>query len=143
MALSITILKHVLNFKRMHIEKCKEATTKYQAFGEDYVQPSIFVYARPFKRSQCLCPKCKKKCVLNGHRMQEKSKWRAPNLNGMPVYILYKPQRILCPEHGALNEFVPWADGNSRFTPEFNDEVAWFVCRMSKTAISEYLSINW
>ncbi len=127
----------------MHIERCKEATTTYQAFGEVYVQPSIFVYARPFKRSQCLCPKCKKKCVLNGHRMQEESKWRAPNLNGMPVYILYKPQRILCPEHGALNEFIPWADGSSRFTPEFNDEVAWFVCQMSKTAISEYLSINW
>ena len=143
MALPITILKNVLNLNLLHIEKCEEAITTYQAYGETYEQPSIFVHARPFKRSQCLCPICKQKCVMNGHKMDEESSWRAPNLNGMPVYILYRLQRILCPEHGALNEFIPWADGTSRFTSAFNDEVAWFVCQMSKTAICEYLSINW
>lgn len=142
-ALPITILKNVLKLNLMHIEKCEEGVTTYQAYGETYEQPSIFVHARPFKRSQCLCPICKQKCVMNGHKMEEESIWRASNLNGMPVYILYRPQRILCSEHGALNEFVPWADGSSRFTATFNDEVAWFVCQMSKTAICEYLSINW
>lgn len=127
----------------MHVEKCEEGITTFQAYGETYEQPSIFVHARPFKRSQYLCPICKQKCVSNGHKMEEESSWRAPNLNGMPVYILYRPQRILCPEHGALNEFIPWADGSSRFTAAFNDEVAWFVCQMSKTAICEYMSINW
>lgn len=143
MALPITILKNVLNLNLMHVEKCEEAVTTYQAYGETCEQPSIFVYARPFKRSQRLCPICKKRCVLNGHKMEKESSWRASNLNGCPVYILYRPQRIWCPEHGALNEFIPWADGTSRFTASFNDEVAWFVCQMSKTAICEYLSINW
>ena len=143
MALPITILKNVLNLNLMHIEKCEEAVTTYPAYGETYEQPSIFVYARPFKRSQCLCPICKQKCVMNGHKMEKESSWRASNLNGRPVYILYRPQRILCPEHGALNEYIPWADGTSRFTSAFNDEVTWFVCQMSKTAICEYLSINW
>ena len=143
MALPITILKNVLNLNLMHVEKCEEAVTSYQAYGHPYEQPSIFVHARPFKRKQCLCPICMQKCVLNGHKMEEESSWRASNLNGMPVYILYRPQRILCPKHGALNEYIPWADGTSRFTQAFNDEVAWFVCQMSKTAICEYLSINW
>lgn len=143
MALPISILKNVLNLNLMHIEKCEEAVTTYHAYGEIYEQPSIFVHARPFKRSQCLCPICKQKCVMNGHKMEEESSWRTSNLNGRPVYILYRPQRILCPEHGALNEYIPWADGTSRFTAAFNDEVAWFVCQMSKTAICEYLSINW
>ena len=143
MALPITILKNVLNLNLMHVEKCEEAVTRYQAYGEQCEQPSIFVYARPFKRSQCLCPICKQKCVLNGHKMEAESRWRASNLNGCPVYILYRPQRIWCSEHGALNEFIPWADGTSRFTASFNDEVAWFVCQMSKTAICEYLGINW
>ncbi len=116
MALPTTILKNALNLNLMHIEKCEEATTIYQAYGETYKQPSIFVHARPYKRSQCLCPVCKQKCVLNGHKMEKESSWRASNINGMPVYILYRPQRILCPEHGALNEFIPWADGTSRFT---------------------------
>ena len=143
MALPISILKNVLDFKRMHIKKCEEGITTYQAYGETYEQPSLFVHARPFKRSQCLCPICKQKCVMNGHKMEEESWWRAPNLNGMPVYILYRPQRILCPEHGSLNEFIPWADGNSRFTAAFNDEVAWLVRQMSKTAICEFEGINW
>ena len=33
-------------------------------------------------------------------------------------------QRIECPEHGVLTEYIPWADGTSRFTPEFNNEIA-------------------
>lgn len=143
MALPISILKKVLNLNLMHIEKCEEGITKYQAYGETYEQPSILVHARPFKRNQCRCPICRQKCVMNGHKMEKESSWRASNLNGMPVYILYRPQRIQCPEHGALNEFIPWSDGNSRFTPAFNDETAWLVCQMNKTAISEYLSINW
>ncbi len=143
MALPITILKKVLNFNQMHIEKCEEGITTYQAYGEAYEQPSILVHARPFKRNQCLCPVCKKKCALNGHKMEGESSWRAPNLNGAPVFIFYRPQRILCPEHGALNEFIPWADGTSRFTAAFNDEVAWLVCQMNKTAICEFEGINW
>ena len=74
--------------------------------------------AWPFKRLQGLCPKCKKKRSLNGIKQKQESHWRAPNLNGIPVYICYRPHRILCPEHGAINEYIPWADGTSRFTPE-------------------------
>lgn len=143
MALPISILKNVLNLNLMHIEKCEEGITTYQAYGETYEQPNIIVHARPYKRSQCLCPVCKQKCVMNGHKMEDESSWRASNLNGCPVFILYRPQRILCPEHGALNEFIPWADGTSRFTPAFNDEVAWLVCQMSKSAICEFEGINW
>ena len=143
MALPITILKNILDFNHMHIEKCEEGITTYQAYGETYEQQSIIVRARPFKRCQCLCPVCKQKCVMNGHKMEDESSWRAPNLNGVPVFIFYRPQRILCPEHGALNEFIPWADGISRFTAAFNDEVAWLVCQMSKTAICEFEGINW
>jgi len=143
MALPTSILKNILNFNLMHIEKCEKGVSTYQAYGEIFEQQAIIVHARPFRRSQCLCPVCKKKCILNGHKMEEESSWRAPNLNGTPVFIFYRPQRILCAEHGALNEFIPWADGNSRFTAAFNDEVAWLVCQMNKTAICEFEGINW
>lgn len=127
----------------MHINNCEIIETKVQAYGELQDQKILKVYARPFRRLQCLCPKCKKKCVQNGFRQKEESRWRAPNLNGIPVYIYYHPHRILCPEHGALNEYIQWADGTSRFTPEFNDEIAWMTCRMPKTDISLYHNINW
>lgn len=143
MALPITILKNVLDFNLMHIEKVEMATVKIRAYGEVHDQERILVHARPFKRTQCKCPICGNKCVKDGHKQEEESSWRAPNLNGVPVYILYRPQRILCPEHGALNESIPWADGTSRFTAAFNDEIAWLVCQMNKTAICEFEGINW
>lgn len=127
----------------MHVNKCEIIETKVQAYGELQDLKILTVHARPFKRLQGLCPKCMKKCSQNGFKQKEESRWRAPNLNGMPVYVCYRPHRILCPEHGALNEYIPWADGTSRFTPEFNDEIAWMTCRMPKTDICLYHNINW
>ena len=143
MALPISILKRTLDFKLMHIEKAEMCPVKIHAFGEVFDQQQIFVWARPFKRIQCQCPICGKKCVKNGHKQKEPSTWRAPNLNGVPVYIKYWVQRILCPEHGTLNEYIPWSDGTSRLTAAFNDEIAWMVCQMSKTAVCELEWVNW
>lgn len=143
MALPVSILKNVLNLNLMHVEKTELYTATIHAYGEVFDQDWILVHARPFKRVQCQCPICGEKCVRDGHKQESESWWRAPNLNGTPVHILYRPQRILCPEHGALNEYIPWADGTSRFTAAFNDEVAWLVCQMSKTAICELEGINW
>lgn len=143
MALSISILKNILDFKCMHIESFEIAEMAMQKFKETYIQPTVVIHARPFKKKQCLCPVCHKKCVRNGYKQEKESYWRGPNLNGMPVYIFYQPQRILCPEHGALNEYIPWADGASRFTRAFNNEIAWLTCQMSKTAICEFENINW
>jgi transposase len=38
---------------------------------------------------------------------------------------------------------VPWADGSSRFTETFNNEVAWMALQMSKLAVSTLMGINW
>ena len=105
MALPITIFKNVLDFKCMHIEKAEIETRKIHAYGEIWDQDIVVVTARPFKRSKCCCPVCGKKCVKDGFKQEDESAWRAPNLNGMPVFIKYRSQRILCPEHGALNEY--------------------------------------
>lgn len=143
MALSNTILKNTLKLNLMHIEKIEEEDFLVEAYGEFHQQTRIIVHARPFKRTQCRCPECMRKCVQNGHKMPAESSWRAPNLNGQQVIIKYRPQRILCPEHGALNEFIPWADGNSRFTAPFNDEVAWLACQTNKSAVCSLEGINW
>ncbi|MCF0185984.1 MAG: ISL3 family transposase, partial [Bacteroidaceae bacterium] len=40
-------------------------------------------------------------------------------------------------------EFIPWADGNTRFTEDFCNEVAWMVCRMSRSAVALFEDIDW
>jgi len=145
MASLLSVLKTVLNLKHnlMHVCNCEITTAQVRKYGETHEQERIIVHARPYQRVQRLCPKCRKKCPGYDHKQNEESFWRAPNLNGVPVYIGYRARRIQCPEHGILTEYIPWADGTSRFTEDFNNEVAWMVCRMSKSAIALFEGINW
>ncbi len=145
MASPLTILKSVLNLNHncMHVTDCEEKTVTVHRFGETFEQTRIYVHAKPFKRVQDLCPVCRKKCPGYDTKYSTESTWRASNLNGVQVHICYRPQRIECPDHGILTEYIPWQDGNSRFTADFNNEVAWMVCRMSRTAIALFEDIDW
>ena len=145
MASLLSILKTVLNLNRncMHVTNCEITSVTTQRFGETFEQTRIYVHANPYKRVQKMCPICMKKCPGYDFKYSTESSWRAPNLNGIPVYVCYRPQRIECPEHGIRTEYIPWADGRSRFTPEFSNEVAWLVCRMSKAAVALFEDIDW
>ena len=145
MASPLTILKSVLNLnhKCMQITGCEEKTVTVHRFGEAYKQTRIYAYAKPYKRFQSRCPVCRQRCPGYDTKHDEESTWRAPNLNGVPVLICYRPKRIECPQHGVLTEYIPWQDGKSRFTADFNNEVAWMACQMSKRAVSLYEDIDW
>ena len=145
MASLLSILKTVLNLNHncMHVTSCETATVTVHRFGETFEQTRIYVHARPYERARKLCPVCKKKCPGYDTKYSTESSWRAPNLNGVPVYICYQPQRVKCPEHGVRTEYIPWADGRSRFTADFSNEIAWMVCRMSRTAIALFEDIDW
>ena len=145
MASPLSILKSVLNLNhnRMHVTNCEQAEVTIHRYGETHRQTRIYVHVRPYTRVQKLCPVCRKKCPGYDTKSSTESSWRAPNLNGVPVYICYRPNRIECSEHGVLTEYIPWADGTSRFTEDFNNEIAWMACRMSKTCICQFEEINW
>lgn len=143
MASMMSILKTVINFKCLHVNSVELDIVPIRKHGCLFSQEQILIHACPFKRLQGICPVCRKKCTQYDMKDQHEVRWRAPNLNGIPTYILYQPRRIDCPEHGALTEWIPWADGNSHYTPDFNNEVAWLVTQMSKKAVSEFIGINW
>ena len=125
MASPLSILKTVLNLNhnRMHVTNCETATVTVHRFCETFEQTRIYVHARPYERVQKLCPVCEKKCPGYDTKYSTESSWRAPNLNGVPVYICYQPKRVKCPEHGVRTEYIPWADGGSRFTADFSNEI--------------------
>lgn len=51
--------------------------------------------------------------------------------------------RIQCPEHGVRTAAVPWAFEGSRFTKDFDMTVAWLATVLSRSAVSEYMRIDW
>lgn len=144
MALSLSVLKNVLNLNSVVIESVETVRATVRKYGEDHEKKQILIHARPYKNQCRRCIYCGERCPGYDKKHKEtESRWRAPNLNGVPVYICYSPERIRCPRHGVLTEKLPWEDGTTRFTPEFNDEVAWMVGQMNRTAIALYLDINW
>ena len=140
----LSILKGVLALNNMHVSFCEEETVSVSRKKETFKQQRIIVNARPIKRMQSICPKCGRKCRgYDTKRPEKETTWRAPNINGVPVLIRYAPRRIECPDHGVLTEKIPWADGNSHYTEAFNNEVAWLALHMSKTAVTDFVGINW
>lgn len=138
-----TILKNLLNVKSAKVENVWTDTEIFKQHGVEQARNNLNIEVLPYKRKQCLCPVCRKKCPVYDHKRDEMSRWRAPDCNGVPIYLYYRPSRIMCREHGVRTEYIPWADGKSRFTPDFNNEVAWMVSRMSRSDIAMYLGINW
>ena len=143
MASLLSILKKVIKLNDVHVENQSLVTVQVQHFGEMYDEQQLHVHLRPIRRYQGCCPICRQPCPGYDFKSAKESWWRAANLNGIPVYLFYKRRRIQCPEHGVLSEWLPWEDGNSRFTESFNNEVAWMALQMSRLAVSVITGINW
>ena len=144
----ISILKHMRNFNEVHIEEYKLVEVQRTKYGETFEQLTLEVNVRPIKRLQRICPHClkegnKRQCPGYDHKREEPSKWRTLNCFGVPTYLVYRPQRISCPVHNVVTEYIPWADGTSRFTSEFNDFVAFLTCRAPMSVIAELNNISW
>lgn len=143
MALATTILNFVLRLKYFVLNNYEIVNRSVSRFNKIKNQKVIFLHGRPYECKCSRCPVCMAKCPVYDHKYHDESTWRLPNLNGVPVFICYRPSRIKCKKHGVLTEYIPWADGDSRFTEDFNNETAWLVTQMSKTAIATFLGINW
>jgi len=143
MTCGISIFSKILKINYMQIDQVKYVPDTAVMNGEEYRHDRIELHDRPFKRIRQQCPVCRKRCGIYDHQARHKSTWRANSFNGVPVEIKYTPVRINCPKHGVLNEYMPWVDGSSRFTADFNNEASFLALNCPKTVVSEYLGINW
>lgn len=102
----------------------------------------IVVSARPHKRERRRCPVCGARCAPydapGGPR-----RWRAQDLARCKCYLEYRACRVKCPEHGVHVETVPWARPGSRFTRDFEDEVAWMAVHCTASAVAEAMRVEW
>lgn len=69
--------------------------------------------------------------------------WRHLSLGKWRVLLSCTLHRIKCPDHGVLNEAVPWAAAGSLFTLDFETLVAWLAREMNKTAVAALAKISW
>ena len=143
MASGISVMVKALNIKGMHVDRVSLNEETVQRLGEKMARKRIDMEVRPYKKIRQSCPVCQKKCSCYDHKAKDSVSYRANSFNGVPVFLHYKPLRIQCPDHGVLTEYLPWRDGNSRFTPGLNNEIAFLALNAPKTVVSQYMDVNW
>lgn len=143
MATMASIYKKAANIKNTSILNIGEKTVQKSFYGETRDVKVIDLDVRPYKNVQHLCPVCMKKRPVHDHKHKTSSTWRASDINGVQVYLHYRPARVKCPEHKVLTEYIPWADGTTRSTADFNNEVTFMALTCPKTVVAQFFDINW
>jgi transposase len=87
------------------------------------------------------CPKCAHQGSLHDH--SEERSWRHLDSCQFLTYLHARTPRIKCPEHGALQVGVPWAEPNSRFTLLFERLAVELLLQTHVQGAAEILRVSW
>ena len=132
------LVQEVLKLRDIHINKVER-----EVYPDGLNR--IVINLEPTDNVKNCCPHCGKICdVYDTPRPNDPAKlWRSLDMGNEITVLEYKPHRVVCPEHGIVTAFVPWAYPHACFTREFDQQVTWMARQMSKTAVSEYMRITW
>ena len=104
---------------------------------------TLKLQVRPSKAAENRCPFCGKKCSGYDRPHSQFKKWRHLDFGGVIVLLESPTHRISCPEHGVVTASVPWAAHDCSFTYAFDNTVAWMATKLNRTAVAEYMRIDW
>ena len=104
---------------------------------------TLKLQVRPSKAAENRCPFCGKKCSGYDRPHSQFKKWRHLDFGGVIVLLESPTHRISCPEHGVVTASVPWAAHDCGFTYAFDNTVAWMATKLNRTAVAEYMRIDW
>ena len=88
-----------------------------------------------------ICSGCGCRCRRRYDRRRRE--WRHLDCAGMATMLVYEQQRVDCRRCGVRAEMVPWAETGSRFTRDFEDQVAYLAQVTDKTTVSTTMRIAW
>lgn len=102
----------------------------------------VIVHMRPYKSQQLRCGRCARRCAKydNG---DGRRRWRALDSGTRRVFIEADAPRVTCARHNIVVARVSWARHASRYTREFEDQLAWLVASASQKVVSEFMRVTW
>lgn len=128
MSLSKFIMK-LLHFRGMRVVEFQ-----FSQWGKE-----LHLWVVPLKTG-CRCPQCGKRRPCVG-RVRDERVWRDIPLGWVDVFLHYRPQEIVCRQHGRLQEAIPWARPEARVTHRL-DYLLLRSCRhMTQQAAAQVLRI--
>jgi transposase len=103
---------------------------------------AVVVSVRPTRWWRSRCGRCRRRCP-GYDRGRGVRWWRTFDVGLYAAFLQAPAPRVRCPRHGVVVAAVPWARHGAGHTRAFDDLVAWFATRMSKTALARYLRVGW
>ena len=88
------------------------------------------------------CSGCNRR-VRAVHDRYAGRRWRHLDFAALRVWLRYTMRRVDCPRCGVVVELVPWAENQSWFTYEFEEQVAYLAQGADKTTLSTLMRISW
>ncbi len=85
-------------------------------------------------------PDCNEECPGCDTRRRE---WRSLDARGYKTFLVCDVPRVRCREHGVLTMQVPWAEGSSRYTAQFEAEVIRWLKEASVQAVAGRMRPSW
>jgi transposase len=82
-------------------------------------------------------------CRVRAVHDRRERKWRHLDVGPYRVWLRYSLRRVDCPRCGVVVEFVPWADPQSWFTYDFEEQVGYLAQKVDKTTLSALMRIAW
>jgi transposase len=106
-------------------------------------EPDRVVVTVALRRRRLVCPKCSYSTRHRENEQRHDSVWRHLDLGRWRLEVHARLRRLVCPEHGALVEGVPFARAGARFTRDFENLVAWLATKTDTTATCRLVRIDW
>ena len=123
-----TVFRKLLGVEKMIVEEVELAPE------------GLYVHVRPSWR-QPRCGRCRKKAP--GYDSQPLRCWRHLSWGRVAAQLVYAPRRVKCTKCGVRSEALPWAQGNTRFTLDFEEMAAYLAQVTDKTKVTELMGIAW
>jgi transposase len=87
------------------------------------------------------CSQCRRSSP--GYDRLPERRWQFVPLWGIPVWFLYAPRRVQCPEHGVVVEQIPWSDGKRPLTTAMMGFLARWARRLSWRETAQVFQTSW
>jgi transposase len=123
-----TLLATILGMKRTRVEAV--------AFDDQGVVADVAPTTTIPRCSGCGCR------ARKGYDKRRRS-WRHLDLAGMRLLLRYTLRRVNCSRCGVRVELVPWAEGDSWFSRDFEEHVAYLAQTTDKTTVVNTMRIAW
>lgn len=130
-----TIINRVTNYKPFVVDRVE--LTEDERSG-----PTIEITMRARENGWPTCSGCGERC--SGYDTQPTARrFDFIPLWMIPVVLVYTMRRVNCPTCGVKVERVPWAEGKSPLTTEYQWFLAGWARRMSWKEVATSFSVSW